>query len=162
MDQEKELSPQQERELTRKLRSASSIAEIKEIGSQLGMDFTEELAKKYLETIMRNSKGSPRAKIVGMVPATDEERIHLMKTLLHFTEEKARGLLKKWIHIVQHTLNVLRGRISSLPRKGKKRKISYREYSIGLYRRRKSRSSSRRTERRRLHGEGFKARIRVG
>lgn len=95
MDQEKELSPQQERELTRKLRSASSIAEIKEIGSQLGMDFTEELAKKYLETIMRNSKGSPRAKIVGMVPATDEERIHLMKTLLHFTEEKARGLLKK-------------------------------------------------------------------
>ncbi len=51
MDEIKALSTQQERELKRKLRSASSIAEIKEIGRQLGMDFTEELAKEYLETI---------------------------------------------------------------------------------------------------------------
>ncbi len=36
---------------------------------------------------------SPHSKIVGMVPARDEERISLMKTVLHFTDEKARRVL---------------------------------------------------------------------
>ncbi len=51
MGEKKELSPQRFRELKKKLRSASSVAEIQELGSQLGLDFTKELAKEYLETI---------------------------------------------------------------------------------------------------------------
>lgn len=43
----------------------------------------------------RKASGSPQEKIVGMVPATDEERLHLMKTVLHLTDEQARGLLKR-------------------------------------------------------------------
>ncbi len=51
MGEKKELSPQRFRELKKKLRSASSVVEIQELGSQIGLDFTEELAKEYLETI---------------------------------------------------------------------------------------------------------------
>ncbi len=43
----------------------------------------------------RKGLGSPHLKIVGMVPASDEERIHLMKTVLHFTDEKARASLEE-------------------------------------------------------------------
>ena len=43
----------------------------------------------------KTEKGSPHLKIVGMIPASDEERIHLMKTLLHFTDEKAREMLER-------------------------------------------------------------------
>lgn len=44
---------------------------------------------------MKKESWSPDSKIVGMVPARDEERISLMKSTLHFTDEKARGLLTK-------------------------------------------------------------------
>ncbi len=43
----------------------------------------------------RKGLGSPHLKIVGMVPASDEERIHLMKTVLQFTDEKARASLEE-------------------------------------------------------------------
>lgn len=36
---------------------------------------------------------SPPEKILGIFPARDEERIALMKSTLHFTEEKARETL---------------------------------------------------------------------
>ncbi len=69
MGEKKELSPQRFRELKKKLRSASSIAEVKEIGSQLGMDFTEKLAKEYLETI--NPEAAEKEKL-------DEFKIKLL------------------------------------------------------------------------------------
>lgn len=37
----------------------------------------------------------PPEKIIGIVPAKDEERIALMKSTLHFTDEKARETLAK-------------------------------------------------------------------
>lgn len=72
MDKKKELSLQQERELRRKLRAASSIAEIKEIGSQLGMDFTEELAQEYLETISQNKTEKGGCELLREAHATDD------------------------------------------------------------------------------------------
>ena len=42
---------------------------------------------------MNTGKGSPHLKILGVIPAKDEERIQLMETLMHFTEEKARETL---------------------------------------------------------------------
>ncbi len=44
---------------------------------------------------MKKESWSPHSKIMGMVPARDEERIALMKSTLHFTDEKARGLMAK-------------------------------------------------------------------
>lgn len=68
-----ELSLQQERELTKKLRSASSVAEIQEVGSQLGMDFTEELAKEYLETINQDKPEKDFMELLREAHATDDE-----------------------------------------------------------------------------------------
>lgn len=72
MDKKKELSLQQERELRRKLRAASGIAEIKEIGSQLGMDFTEELAQEYLKTISQNKPEKGFCELLREAHATDD------------------------------------------------------------------------------------------
>lgn len=44
---------------------------------------------------MKKESWTPRMKMMGMVPARDEERIALMKSTLHFTDEKARGLMAK-------------------------------------------------------------------
>ena len=46
--------------MKKKLRSASSVNEIQEIGSQLGMEFTEDTAKEYLEIILQNE---PKSKV---------------------------------------------------------------------------------------------------
>ncbi len=44
---------------------------------------------------MKKESWSPHLKIAGMVPSRDEERISLMKSTLHFTDEKAQGLMAK-------------------------------------------------------------------
>lgn len=44
---------------------------------------------------MKKESWSPHSKIVGMVPSRDEERISLMKSTLHFTDEKAQGLMAR-------------------------------------------------------------------
>lgn len=43
----------------------------------------------------RKNSGDPHLKIAGIIPATDEERLELMQTLLNFSAEESKELLDK-------------------------------------------------------------------
>ena len=56
----------------------------------------QEMSKSWAKAENnKEEEGRMRLKILGVIPAKDEERIKLMKSSLHFTEEKARETLEE-------------------------------------------------------------------
>ena len=88
-------------ELMNQLLKAKSIKEVLDISNRLDWDVSEEEAREFLGLLTSDeikkdkNSGDPHLKIVGIIPATDEERLELMQKLLNFSVEEAKELLAK-------------------------------------------------------------------
>ncbi len=71
------------------------------------LNFSEQEARELLEKLKMNEKRAGLAdmdaethwKIYGDIPATDEERVHLMQKYYHLSEQDAKSLLEDFKNI---------------------------------------------------------------
>lgn len=83
MEEKKELSQQQKRKLTKKLRQSNSVEEVIERGKPLGMDFTKETATEYLDVLTPGEPEKGSAEIIRELMALEDETEHYADNTEH-------------------------------------------------------------------------------